>query len=61
MAKVQDEASTITAERGEVLLDGPDGVVVSLTPDAADKTSSRLKRGAQDARAQQSADKSRSE
>ncbi|MDB5575519.1 MAG: hypothetical protein JWR80_695 [Bradyrhizobium sp.] len=41
-----DEASTVTAENGEVHLDGPDGVAVSLTPEAAAETSDRLLAGA---------------
>ena len=37
-----DEASHVQAEQGEVHVDGPDGVAVSLTPDAAAETSDRL-------------------
>ena len=33
--KVHDTASHVSAEHGEVLVDGPDGVSVSMTPDAA--------------------------
>jgi hypothetical protein len=51
--KTYDEASDITAEQGEVLVDGPDGVAVSLTPDAAIETSDRLLHGAMTARGQQ--------
>lgn len=40
--KSYDEASKVTVERGEVHLDGPDGVDVLLTPDAAIETSDRL-------------------
>jgi len=40
--KVHDEASKVDADRGEVVVDGPDGVAVSLTPDAAIETSNRL-------------------
>jgi hypothetical protein len=37
-----DEATKVTAKKGEVILDGPDGVDVKLTPDAARETSNRL-------------------
>ena len=51
--KIYDEASEVEAEGGEVLVDGPDGVAVSLTPDAAIETSDRLLDGALTARGQQ--------
>ena len=51
--KIYDEASAVEAEDGEVLVDGPDGVAVSLTPDAAIETSDRLLDGALTARGQQ--------
>lgn len=34
--------SEVTAEEGQVMLDGPDGVAVSMTPDAALETADRL-------------------
>ena len=37
-----DDASKVTAEEGEVVVDGPDGVAVSLTPEAAIETGERL-------------------
>jgi hypothetical protein len=46
--EASDEASTVTAEEGEVHVDGPDGVAVSLTPEAAAETSDRLLVGAAD-------------
>ena len=52
MNKVHDTPSDVTAEEGEVMVDGPDGVCVSLTPGAAVKTSSRLLVGAMHARSQ---------
>lgn len=52
MNKVQDSPSNVTAEAGEVLVDGPDGVCLSFTPGAAVKTSSRLLVGAMQARSQ---------
>ena len=50
--KLHDEPSTVTAEHGQVLVDGPDGVAVSLTPDAAVETSDRLLEAAVEARGQ---------
>ena len=50
--KLHDEASTVTAEHGQVLVDGPDGVAVSLTPDAAIETSDRLLDAAVEAQGQ---------
>lgn len=44
--KTYNEASDVTAEGGEVHVDGPDGVAVSLTPEAAADTSDRLLVGA---------------
>ncbi len=53
MAKqLHDAPSTVTAEGGEVLVDGPDGVAVSLTPDAAAETSDRLLHAAAQAQGQ---------
>jgi hypothetical protein len=40
--RICDEASQVSAEEGEVIVDGPDGVAVSLTPRAAVETSDRL-------------------
>jgi len=37
-----DEPSEVSAEQGQVVVDGPDGVAVSLTPEAAAETSDRL-------------------
>lgn len=39
---LHDDPSSATAEDGQVLVDGPDGVAVTLTPDAAAETSDRL-------------------
>ena len=41
-SKVHDEPSRVAAEDGTVIVDGPDGVAVSLTPEAAIETSDRL-------------------
>jgi hypothetical protein len=40
--KTYDEASKVSADGGDVIVDGPDGVAVTLTPDAAIETSDRL-------------------
>lgn len=34
--------SDVSAEDGEVIVEGPDGVAVSFTPEAANETSERL-------------------
>ena len=41
-SNVYDEPSTVTADEGVVDVDGPDGVEVQLTPEAAVETSDRL-------------------
>ena len=46
------QPSEVTAEQGEVLVEGPDGVAVSLTPDAADETARRMILAADTARRQ---------
>lgn len=51
--KPEDEPSEVDAEDGEVIVDGPDGVAVSMTPEAAAETSDRLFTGAAKARGQQ--------
>lgn len=50
--KTYDEATEVKAEDGKVLLDGPDGVDVSVTPEAAEQTAGNLVVGAAKARAQ---------
>lgn len=47
------EPSSVSAEQGQVLVDGPDGVATALTPDAAEETARRLAQAAAEARAQQ--------
>jgi hypothetical protein len=44
--KIYDEATEVDAEEGVVVLDGPDGVAVLMTPQAALETSERLLLGA---------------
>lgn len=41
--------STVSHEHGEIIVDGPDGVAVSLTPEAALITAGRLETEAIDA------------
>ncbi len=59
MDKAHNEPSEITAEEGEVIVEGPDGVAVSLTPDAAAETSHRLLYGAAQAEGQRCAEEKR--
>ena len=46
------QPSEVTAEQGEVIVEGPDGVAVSLTPEAAEETGRRMIEAASDARRQ---------
>lgn len=50
--KVYDEPSEIDAVDGRVVLDGPNGVAVLMTPAAAEETSERLLFGAAKAQGQ---------
>lgn len=52
-----DEPTQATAERGEVMLDGPDGIAVSMTPGAARTSADHLRAAADEAQDQQSADR----
>jgi len=47
-----DEATVTDAVDGEVVLRGPDGVAVSMTPEAAEETARRLLKAAEEARRQ---------
>jgi hypothetical protein len=47
-----DEPTKVTPVDGEVTLDGPDGIAVSMTPEAAEETAERLIEAAGRARAQ---------
>ena len=51
--KIYDEPTEVDATDGNVVLDGPDGVAVLMTPQAAVETSDRLLFGAAKARGQQ--------
>ncbi|MDR6850949.1 hypothetical protein J2Y54_000442 [Sphingomonas sp. BE123] len=44
-----------SAEAGLVLLDGPAGVAIAMTPDAAEETARSLRRAAAEARGQRPA------
>ena len=57
--KVHDIPSEVSAEEGQVLVDGPGGVAVSLTPGAAEETSHRLLFGAAQAQGQRAAERKR--
>ena len=50
---VRKEAGDANAEQGQVLLDGPDGIAVALTPDAAERTGHNLVAAAEVARTQE--------
>jgi len=41
-SKTHNDASTVEADGDEVFVDGPDGVAVTLTPEAAEETGHRL-------------------
>jgi hypothetical protein len=59
LRKPFEEPGHATAEEGEVLLDGPDGIAISLTPDAARITGERLIVAADEAAAQRPLDRER--
>ncbi|HYD13741.1 MAG TPA: hypothetical protein VEC11_12910 [Allosphingosinicella sp.] len=44
--KIHDTPSEVDAAEGQVLVNGPNGVSVSMTPEAALETSERLEKGA---------------
>lgn len=50
--KAYDQPSTVSPVDGEVTIDGPDGVGLSMTPDAAHRTGERLRDAATEARGQ---------
>jgi hypothetical protein len=52
MTKPHDLPIEVAAENGEVILDGLDGLAISLTPQAAAETSDRLHQLAAEARGQ---------
>ena len=46
------QPSDVVAEQGQVIVEGPDGVAVTLTPDAAEETGRRMISAASEARRQ---------
>ncbi len=46
------KSGVASAEAGLVLLDGPDGVAIAMTPDAAEATARSLQEAAAEARTQ---------
>jgi len=50
--RIYDEPSEVDAEDGHVIVDGPDGVDILMTPGAAEETSERLLWGAAKAQGQ---------
>ncbi len=51
---VQTKAGSVSTESGQVMLDGPDGVAVAMTPAAAAETGRRLIAAAEEAQARAS-------
>ncbi|MBX3595143.1 MAG: hypothetical protein KF783_11765 [Sphingomonas sp.] len=45
-------AGSASAESGIVMLDGPNGIAIAMTPDAAEETARRLQTAAKEARQQ---------
>jgi hypothetical protein len=50
--KTQAQASHVAAEGGNIIIDGPDGVAVTMSPDAAEETARRLMAAVEEARHQ---------
>lgn len=48
-----DNPSDVDAEDGVVIIEGPEGLALSMTPEAAEETSQRLLFGAAKAKGQQ--------
>lgn len=53
--KPHENAGIASAENGFVVLDGPDGVAVTMTADAAEATGTSLLQAAEEARRQRKA------
>ena len=56
--QIYDQATEAAAEEGIVLLDGPGGVAISMTADAAELSGSRISDAALRARKQKSGESS---
>lgn len=52
MVEAHGQPSDVVAEEGDVIVEGPDGVAVTLTPDAAEETARRMMAAADEARRQ---------
>ena len=50
--EIHHDASETAAEEGSVIVDGPDGVAVTFTPEAAEETGNRLQDSAAEATGQ---------
>jgi hypothetical protein len=50
--RIHETPSDVAAEEGVVIVEGPDGVAVTLTPEAAEETSDRLFQESLNARGQ---------
>ena len=46
----QQQASQVIAEDGHIIIEGPDGVAVTMSPDAAEETARRLLRAVSEVR-----------
>ena len=44
------QASDVVAEDGNIIIEGPDGVAVTMSPDAAEETARRLLRAVSEVR-----------
>jgi hypothetical protein len=50
--RAHDQPSQVVAEQGTVIIEGPAGAAITMTPDAAEETARRLLAAVADARAQ---------
>ncbi|HEX8641775.1 MAG TPA: hypothetical protein VF704_11560 [Allosphingosinicella sp.] len=55
--KAHGDPSDVMAEEGDVIVEGPNGVAVTLTPEAAEETGRRMLKAATEARRQLEATK----
>jgi hypothetical protein len=56
MSPAESQPSQVAAEAGRIIIDGPDGVAFTMSPEAAEETARRLVAAAQLARRQTEAD-----
>ncbi len=52
--RAHDQPSQVVAEQGTVIIEGPAGVAITMTPNAAEETARRLMVAAEEARSQPS-------